>query len=314
MMTIDHSSPEPSYHKTLIVVAGPTAIGKTGVAIQLARQFNTAILSADSRQFYRELKIGTAAPTASEKALAPHYFCGHLSIRDTYNISRFENDALELLEKLFSTHDFVVMTGGSGLYIDAVCKGIDDLPGADTEIRRKVDEAFREQGIAYLQNELRRLDPDYFSRVDKSNPNRMKRAIEVCLSTGKTFSSFRIQAEKPRPFQIVKTGLNRPRHELFRSIGRRTDQMIMDGLVDEARSLLPFRHLNALNTVGYKEIFSYLDGDMTLDQAVEKIKTSTRRYARRQLTWFKKDKEIRWFMPENVEDMIRYINHKSQRT
>ena len=306
-MTIDNSSPAPPHQKTLIVVAGPTAIGKTGVAIGLAQQLDTAIISADSRQFYRELKIGTAAPTAAEKARAPHYFCGHLSIRDSYNVSMFENEALKTLDKLFSTRDFVVMAGGSGLYIDAVCKGIDDLPGADKKIRRQVDAAYREQGIAFLQHELRRLDPEYFNRVDKSNPNRMKRAIEVCLSTGKTFSSFRVQEEKSRPFQIVKIGLNRPRHELFRNIGRRTDQMMVDGLVDEVKSLLPFRHLNALNTVGYKEIFSYLDGDMTLDQAVEKIKTHTRRYARRQLTWFKKDKEIRWFLPEQVGEIADYI-------
>lgn len=306
-MTIKNPSPTDLHPKTLIVVAGPTAIGKTEVAIRLARHFNTAILSADSRQFYRELQIGTAAPTAAEKARAPHHFSGHLSIHDSYNVSRFENDALQLLDQLFMNHDYVVMCGGSGLYIDAVCRGIDDIPGVDLKIRRQVDEAYRKQGISYLQNELARLDPEYFARVDKSNPNRMKRAIEVCITSGKTFSSFRLWEPHPRPFKIIKIGLNRPRHELFQNISKRTDQMMADGLVDEVKSLLPFRELNALNTVGYKEIFGYLDGEMTLDQAVEKIKTNTRRYARRQLTWFKKDKEIHWFMPENEQNIIHYI-------
>lgn len=316
MMIIDHASPAPLHPKTLVVVAGPTAIGKTGVAIRLARHFDTVIVSADSRQFYRELKIGTAAPTATEKSLAPHYFCGHLSIHDSYNVSMFEHETLNVLEQLFSTHDLVLMAGGSGLYIDAVCKGIDDLPGVDMEIRRRVGKAYQEQGITYLQDELSKLDPEYFERVDKSNPNRMKRAIEVCLSTGKTFSSFRVQKEKSRPFQTVKIGLNRPRHELFRNIGRRTDQMIENGLVDEVKNLSFYRHLNALNTVGYKEIFSYLNGEMTLDKAVEKIKTHTRRYARRQLTWFKRDKEMRWFLPENEQEIMQYIanatsNHRN---
>lgn len=309
-MIIDDSSPKDHPDKTLVVIVGPTAIGKTGLAIKIANFFNTSVISADSRQFFRELKIGTAAPTAEEKQLAVHHFAGHLSIHDPYNVSMFEGDVLHLLEVLFRERDFAVMTGGSGLYIDAVCKGIDNMPGADPGIRMKVEELYQKYGIEYLQNELRRLDPEYFAVVDKANPNRLKRALEVCLATGRTFTSFRKDEPALRPFNILKVGVNRPRHELFDRIARRTGQMIDQGLVEEVRGLLPFRHLNALNTVGYKEIFDYLDEKVTLEQAIENMKTNTRRYAKRQLTWFKRDKEIRWFLPEHVEEILEYIKNQ----
>jgi len=292
---------------TLIVVTGPTAIGKTGVSVRIASHFNTCVISADSRQFYKEMKIGTAAPTPKELAEVPHFFAGHLSITDYYNVSRFETEALVLLEKLFQTHQVVVMTGGSGLYIDAVCKGIDDLPDPDESLRNKVKSDFHEKGLGYLQEQLQNLDPDYYEIVDKANPNRLMRAIEVCLSTGKTFTSLRKNKPKPRDFSIIKIGLNRPRNELFENISLRTDKMISDGLADEVKNLLPFRNLNALNTVGYKEIFDFLDGTLTLEQAVTNIKTNTRRYAKRQLTWFKRDETIQWFLPEDVDQMIEFV-------
>lgn len=298
--------------KTLLVLVGPTAIGKTEIAIELAKHFSTSILSADSRQFFKELKIGTAAPTEAEKARCPHYFTGHLSMHDHYNVSMYEKDALNKLDELFQEKGQVILTGGSGLYIDAVCKGIDDIPDADMKIREEVDVKYREQGIEFLQKELAHLDPEYFAMVDKNNPNRMKRAIEVCLASGKPFTSFRVSQNKARDFNIIKIGLNRPRAELFERISRRTQKMIEKGLVEEVKSLLPYRDLNALNTVGYKEIFAYLDGETCLDRAIENIKTSTRRYAKRQLTWFKRDKEIRWFLPEDSGGMIEFIENQTQ--
>lgn len=310
-MMISKGRPKPnSPEYTLLVMAGPTAIGKTEIAIELAKHFNTAILSADSRQFFKELKIGTAAPTEAEKAQCAHFFAGHLSMHDYYNVSMFEKDALGLLDRLFKETKIVILAGGSGLYIDAVCQGIDDIPDTDMLIRDEVDMKYKTQGIEFLQKELARLDPEYFALVDKNNPNRMKRAIEVCLTSGQTFTSFRMRQKKTRDFNIIKIGLNRPRTELFERISRRTQQMIELGLVEEARGLLPYRDLNALNTVGYKEIFEYLDEKVSLGQAIENIKTNTRRYAKRQLTWFKRDKEIRWFMPEDLEGMINFVGEK----
>ncbi len=297
---------------TLIVVVGPTAIGKTKVSITLAQYFDTEIISADSRQFYQELKIGTAAPALSELAAVKHHFIGHLSINDYYNVSRFETDVLRLLEKLFVNHRFVVMTGGSGLYIDAVCRGIDDLPDPDPQLRKKIKKLFAEKGITYLQEKLKTLDPEYFEIVDKANPNRLMRAIEVCISTGQTFTSLRRNKPRLRDFNIIKIGLNRPREELFENIARRTDQMMESDLLKEVKSLMKFRHVNALNTVGYKEIFDFIDGKVTLERAVENIKTNTRRYAKRQLTWFKRDSEIKWFLPEETQQIIQYIESKNK--
>ncbi len=293
--------------KLLLVIAGPTAIGKTKTSIILARHFDTEIISADSRQFYRELKIGTAAPSDDELGLAKHHFVGHLSVNDYYNVSRFEMEVLDKLKALFKTHDLVIMTGGSGLYIDAVCRGIDDLPDVDDGLREQVKSWHHEQGIGFLLEKLQQLDPEYFGIVDQANPKRLMRAIEVCLATGQTFTSLRKNEPKSRDFDILKIGLNRPRTELFENISLRTEKMIADGLVDEVRSLEHFRKLNALNTVGYKEIFDYIDSKTTLEQAIENIKTNTRRYAKRQLTWFKRDSEMRWFLPEDIENIIRFV-------
>lgn len=294
----------------LVVIAGPTAVGKTGVAIEIARHFNTIIISADSRQFYHELKIGTAAPTSEQTDLVPHFLAGNLSMHDYYNVSRFENDVLTILDEQFPQHNPVILVGGSGLYLDAVCKGIDDLPDPDPQIRKQTELWHQELGIDFLKEKLKTLDPEYFEIVDTNNPSRLKRAIEVCLMTSKTYTSLRINKKKSRDFKIIKIGLNLPREELNHRIALRTDKMISDGLVDEVKSLLKYRHLNALNTVGYKEIFEYLDGKTSLEQAIVNIKTNTRRYAKRQLTWFKRDQEIEWFSPEDAGGMIKYIGDK----
>ncbi|NCA87266.1 MAG: tRNA (adenosine(37)-N6)-dimethylallyltransferase MiaA [Clostridia bacterium] len=303
-MTINTDALSPP---VLITLAGPTAIGKTKTAIALAQHFDTVILSADSRQFYKELKVGTAAPTAEELAAVKHYFAGHLSIHEYYNVSRYEQEVLQLLDELFRTHRCVIMTGGSGLYLDAVCEGIDQLPEPDAALRESVNEMYRSLGLIGLQHRLQQLDPEYYEIVDRNNPNRLKRAIEVCLQTGTTYSSLRVKKVQSRLFNILKLGLNLPRAELFDNIHRRTDAMISGGLVDEVLGLLPHRHLNALNTVGYKEIFAFLDGKMTLDAAIEKIKTNTRRYAKRQLTWFQRDKAITWFQPRQIDEMIQFV-------
>jgi len=294
--------------KYLIIVTGPTAIGKTALAIRLAQHYNTEILSADSRQFYKEMRIGTAYPEPEELAAVKHHFVGNLSISEEYNVARYETEAMALLEDLHRSHDVVVVAGGSGLYIDAICKGIDDLPDHDPILRRKLKEEIEKQGLEAFAEKLKKLDPEYFEIVDLNNPNRLLRAVEVCLQTGETYTSLRKNSHKPRPFNIVKVGLNIERDELFERIGNRIDRMMQKGLLDEVKSLLPHRDLNALNTVGYKEIFAFLDGDVSLEFAIEKIKTNTRRYAKRQLTWFKKDEEIRWFDPADVESVIKWIS------
>ena len=295
--------------KTLIVILGPTAVGKTRVAIEIARTFHTEIISSDSRQFYRELKIGVAPPSEQELAKVTHHFIGHLSVSDYYNVSMFEDDVLEKLKELFTAHDHVVMAGGSGLYIDAVCNGIDELPDVDETLRENLKTAYRAHGIEYLKEKLRDLDPEYYDIVDLLNPNRLLRAIEVCVRTGKTYTSLRKNKPEKRDFNIIKTGLNTGRDELFDNINVRVDRMIGDGLVEEARGLLPFREANALNTVGYKELFNYFDGEMDLGEAIVKIKTNTRRYAKRQLTWFKKDDEITWFHPDETQRIIDFLGN-----
>jgi tRNA dimethylallyltransferase len=280
--------------KTLLVILGPTASGKTDLAIKVAGWLGTEIISADSRQFYRELSIGTARPTADQLAAVKHHFIGHISIHDRYNISRFEQDSLKLLEELFRKHDVVVMCGGSGLYIDAVCNGIDEQPDHDPAIRKLLTDKFKEQGIGYLQAELFILDPEYYRQVDISNPNRLIRALEVCMLTGRPFSSFLKATRKKRDFKVIKLGIDIPRNELIERINLRVDHMIENGLEQEAREHIGDRHLNALNTVGYKELFEYFDDKCSLSEAIDKIKTNTRRYAKRQMTWFRKDKEINW--------------------
>jgi len=294
--------------KYLIVVAGPTAVGKTAFSIKLAQHYKTEILSADSRQFYRDMRIGTAYPEAVELAAVKHHFVGNLSIRDEYNVARYEDEALALLDDLFLKHDLVILSGGSGLYIDAVCRGIDDLPDHDPELRQKLKEELEETGIEMFGEKLKKLDPEYYEVVDLNNPNRLLRALEVCLQTGETYTSLRKNTSKSRSFHIIKIGLNTEREMLFRRISDRVDKMMEKGLLDEAGSLLPLREHNALNAVGYKELFAYFDGDITLERAVENIKTNTRRYAKRQLTWFKRDEEMRWFEPDDFDKAIKFLS------
>jgi len=293
--------------KYLVVIAGPTAVGKTDVAIKLAKHWNSEILSADSRQFYNEMSIGTAKPDGEQLSEVKHHFVGQLSIHDYFNVSRFENEALQLLQNLFEQHDLVFMVGGSGLYIDAVCRGIDDFPDPEPEYRSYLKGLYRDEGIQKLQELLSELDPEYFETVDKNNPNRLLRALEVCHSTGKKFSDQRLNSSKQRDFRIIRIGLNLPRLELFSRIELRVDQMIKKGLVEEVQDLLPYRHLNALNTVGYKEIFEYLDSKITLEQAIVNIKTNTRRYAKRQITWFNRTNEYTWFEPSQLNEITNYL-------
>ena len=275
--------------RTLLIVTGPTAVGKTDYTIELAERLGTPILSADSRQMFREMQIGTATPTAEELARVKHYFVGNLSIHDYYNVSMFEQQVLELLETLFLKHPVVIMTGGSPQYIDAVCNGIDELPDPDPDIRQYVNQLYLTNGLEALCAQLATLDPDYYAHVNHNDYKRMIRAVEVSLQMKKPYSQCLHQTKRQRDFKIEKYYLNRPREVLFDRISRRVDKMMADGLLDEVRGLLPYRHLNALNTVGYKELFDYLDGKCSLDQAVADIKTHTRRYAKRQLTWFKRD-------------------------
>ena len=293
--------------KTLIVIVGSTGVGKTALCLDVAELFDTAIVNADSRQMFKEIPIGTAAPTKDEQKRVKHYFVGNLSIEDYYNASMFENDVISLLERLFQDKDIVIMSGGSMMYVDAVCNGIDDIPTVKDDIRYAVKEAYDKNGLNALCKELENLDPEYYSIVDKNNPKRVIHAVEICLSTGKTYTSFRTNIKKERPFKIVKIGLIRERETLYERIDRRVDQMMDDGLLNEVQNLYPYRKLNALNTVGYKELFDYIDGKCTLDEAVFKIKCNTHKYCRKQLTWFKRDKETKWFSPDNVEEIINYI-------
>lgn len=275
--------------RTLLIVTGPTAVGKTAYTIELAERLGTPIISADSRQMYREMRIGTAAPTAEELSRVQHYFVGNLSIHDYYNVSMFEQQVLELLETLFVDHPVVIMTGGSPQYIDAVCNGIDELPDPDPDIRQYVNQLYQANGLEALCAQLATLDPDYYAQVNHNDHKRMIRAVEVSLQMKRPYSQCLHQTKKQRDFKIEKYYLNRPREVLFDRISRRVDAMMEQGLLEEVRGLLPYRHLNALNTVGYKELFDYLDGKCSLEQAVTDIKTHTRRYAKRQLTWFKRD-------------------------
>jgi tRNA dimethylallyltransferase len=293
-----------SSNKILLVILGPTASGKTDLAIQVAGWLDTEIISADSRQFYKELSIGTAKPSPEQLSGVKHHLIGHISVEDKYNISRFEQDVLKLLDELFKVHNIVVMCGGSGLYIDAVCHGIDEQPDHDPAIRHLLQAEYKANGIDYLRNELQRLDPEYYQQVDLSNPHRLMRALEVCMMTGKPFSSFRKGTIRQRPFRIVKLGIDISREELISRINRRTDDMMSSGLLEEAHTNLAYRHLNALNTVGYKEMFDYLDRKYSLEEAVEKIKINTRRYAKRQMTWFRKDSEIQWIKPELFSPVV----------
>ena len=297
-------------NNTLIVIAGPTASGKTGVAIEIASYFNSEIISADSRQFYKEIQLGTAAPTSAQLKQIKHHFIGHLSIHDNYNVSLFEQEVLELLELKFKKNSVMIMAGGSGLYIDAVCNGIDNLPNPDEKLRKELNKKLVDQGIESLQEQLKVLDPVYFEQVDLQNPKRLMRAIEVCLQTGKCYSELRKNNPVKRNFDIIKIGLNLPREELFKRINIRTDLMMNNGWLQEAEQVLPLRELNSLNTVGFKELFHYLSEEWPLELAIEKIKTNTRRYAKRQLTWFKKDESIHWFLPSETGKIIKYLKQE----
>ncbi|MDR1593527.1 MAG: tRNA (adenosine(37)-N6)-dimethylallyltransferase MiaA [Prevotellaceae bacterium] len=291
----------------LLVLLGATGIGKTDLSISLAKYFKTEIISADSRQVYRELDIGTAPPSPQQLAEVKHHFIKSRSIFDEYTAGKYEADALEIINKLFETHDYVWLVGGSGLYIDAVCKGIDDIPGADTELRKNIVERYKNEGIESLRFELTRLDPDICGMIDIRNPQRVMRALEVCVASGKPYSSLRKNFEKSRRFDIVKIGLTTDRNLLYDRINRRVDNMMEAGLENEARELYRFKDFNALKTVGYRELFDCFDGKTSLEQAIELIKQNTRRYAKRQITWFARYPEIKWFHPDDFDEIIKCI-------
>lgn len=279
--------------------------------MDLAKHFNTPIINADSRQIYRELKIGTARPSNKQMSEVKHYFVGTLGMDDYYSASLYEQQVLALLDEIFKTSDYALLSGGSMMYIDAVCNGIDDIPTVDDETRETLKKRLLMEGLESLCEELRQRDPEYYEIVDKQNPRRVVHALEICVMTGKPYSSFRKQEKKVRPFRIIKIGLTRPREELYKRINRRVDKMMKDGLLEEAKEMYPKREVNALNTVGYKELFEYMKGKFTLHEAVERIKGNTRRYARKQLTWYKKDEQIRWFHPDDKDEIISYIEQQS---
>ncbi len=285
---------------TLLVLIGPTGIGKTELSLSIAETFGCEIVSADSRQLYADLKIGTAAPTVEQLARVPHHFVGMLQLQDYYSAAQYEAEVLELLPRLFAANNMVLLTGGSMMYVDAVCDGIDEIPTVDTATRAFVMKKYEEEGLEVLCQELLRLDPEHYAEVDLKNHRRVIHALEVCYMTGVAFSSFRTRTRKERPFRIVKIGLRREREDLFARINARVEQMMTDGLLDEALRMLPYRDCNSLNTVGYKELFAYFDGKITLEEAVEKIKRNTRVYAKKQMTWFKKDERIHWFHPNEL--------------
>ena len=294
--------------KKLIVITGPTAVGKTTLCLDIAQHYGIPIINADSRQIYRELKIGTAAPTEDQLRQVRHYFVGTLGLDDYYSASLYEEQVMATLKSLYRDSDYALLSGGSMMYIDAVCNGIDDIPTVDEATRATMKRRLEEEGLEKLCEELKVLDPEHYAIVDKKNPRRVVHALEICHITGKTYTSFRKNKRKHRPFQIIKIGVNREREELYKRINARVDTMMEQGLLDEAISVLPKRHLNALNTVGYKEMFAYIDGTWGLEEAVERMKGNTRRYARKQLTWFKKDTEMQWFSPDDKELIINYIS------
>ncbi|WP_321287430.1 tRNA (adenosine(37)-N6)-dimethylallyltransferase MiaA [uncultured Sunxiuqinia sp.] len=295
--------------KTLIVIQGPTGIGKTKLSIELANYFNTEIISSDSRQIFKELSIGTAVPSPDELNQVPHHFIHSHSIHENYNASRFESEAIKLITDLFETHSTVIMSGGSMLYVDAVCNGIDFQPDVDPEIRKHLTREFEETGLEHLRLKLKQLDPAYYEKVDLKNPKRIIRALEICMMTGKTFTSFRTKTVKQRPFKIIKIGLNMDRGQLYNRINKRVDQMMEEGLEDEVRQVFPYKNLNSLNTVGYKELFAYLNGEITKEKAVELIKRNSRHYARKQLTWLRKDENIHWYEPHQANEIIKFIEN-----
>ncbi len=292
---------------TLIVLLGPTGVGKTELCLRLADSFSIPIINADSRQIFREIPIGTAAPTKSQQERVRHYFVGTHALEDYYSASIYEQEVLQLLENLFKQSSVALIAGGSMMYIDAVCKGIDDIPTVDDVTRSLMKKRLETEGLEVLLNELKELDPEHYAIVDHHNPRRVVHALEICHMTGRTYTSYRTNSQKQRPFNILKIGLNRPREELYERINQRVLQMMEQGLLEEARSVYPLRGLNSLNTVGYKELFNYFDGKIPLEEAIRQIQSNTRRYMRKQLTWFKRDESIRWFHPDNIEEIINYI-------
>jgi len=295
---------------TLIVIVGPTAVGKTSVSIQLAKKYNADIISADSRQFYSEIPIGTAAPTTEEMEGVKHHFIGMLSVNDYYNVSKFETDVINLLDDYFRQNEIIIMAGGSGLYINAVCNGIDELPDIDENLREQLNNLYQKEGLKALQDKLLNLDPEYYKKVDINNPKRLLRALEVCMQTGQTYTSLRKGNAVKRPFNIIKIGLELPRKQLNERIERRVYSMLEEKWLDEAKSVYHLKNVNALNTVGYKELFKYLNGDWDYETAIDKIKVNTRRFAKRQMTWFKRYEDISWFSPNELNNIIEYIDNR----
>lgn len=293
---------------SLIVLIGPTGVGKTELSLNIAEQYHTDIVSADSRQLYADLKIGTAAPTPDQLSRVKHHFVGTLKLTDYYSAAQYEAEVMKKLDELFKIHDVVVLTGGSMMYVDAVCKGIDDIPTVDKETRELMMKRYEEDGLERLCAELKILDPEYYAQVDLKNPKRVIHALEICYMTGKTYTSFRTQSKKERPFNIIKIGLKREREELYNRINQRVDIMMDDGLLDEAKGVYAHKDLNSLNTVGYKEMFKFLDGEWDLPFAIEKVKQNSRIYSRKQMTWFKRDNEIAWFHPDQKEEILNYID------
>ncbi len=298
-------------HKTLIVLTGPTGIGKTTVGINIAKHFNTEIVSSDSRQIFMELTIGTAVPTESELSAVKHHFIHSHSITENYNASKYETEAINLLTNLFEQKNIIVLVGGSMLYIDAICNGIDIMPDVDSEIRESLKIRLKKEGLESLRLQLKKQDPEYYNIVDLKNPARIVHALEICLTTGKTYSSFRSNPKKERPFSIIKIGLNCDRKILHNRINNRVDLMIQEGLEIEAKTVYAQKHLNSLNTVGYRELFAHFDGEISRDKAIELIKRNTRRYARKQLTWFRKDEKMKWFEPDQSQEIIKYVSSQN---
>lgn len=295
---------------TLIVLIGPTGIGKTDLSLNIAEHYNTEIISADSRQLYADLKIGTAAPTQEQLARVKHHFVGTLQLTDYYSAAQYEAEVIKKLDELFKRHNVIVLTGGSMMYVDAVCKGIDDIPTVDEETRKTLMQHYENVGLERLCAELKILDPEYYDIVDKKNPKRVIHALEICYMTGQTYTSFRTSQTKERPFNIIKVGLRREREELYARINKRVDIMMEDGLLEEAKSVYQYKDLNSLNTVGYKEMFKYLDGEWELPFAIEKIKQNSRIYSRKQVTWFKRDTDITWFHPDDTDNIMSFIEER----
>ena len=293
--------------KKLIVLLGPTASGKTSLSIEIAQKLNTEILSCDSRQFYKELKIGAAPPSKEELAIVKHHFVHHLSINENYSIGQFEKDAIKKITELFKAHNYLLLVGGSGLYIDAICNGIDNIPNISNNVREKINNEYEKNGITWLQEKIKKIDPEFYKSVDINNPQRLKRCYEVFHETGKRLSTFHKKEKKKRNFEIIKIGIKTDREQLYKKINTRVDKMIKNGLVNEAELLKKFREKNALNTVGYKELFNYFDQNIELDVAIEEIKKNTRRLAKRQLTWFRKDKNIKWYLKSKKNEIIKAI-------